>query len=144
MTPDVNVLVAASRTDHPLHSPALEWLNEAMGVAEGGGSIEVLPMVGAGVLRIVTHAKVFASPTPIEDACAFLRAILDSPGVEMLAMGAEWRAFETLCVSRALAGNKVPDAWIATTVAARGLHLVTFDRGFKSLLESSQFTLLSA
>ncbi len=144
MTPDVNVLVAASRTDHPLHTPALEWLSEAMRTAEDGGSIEVLPMAGAGVLRIVTHAKVFENPTPIKDACAFLRALLGSPGVEMPEIGAEWRAFETLCVSRALAGNKVPDAWVAAAVAARGLHLVTFDRGFKSLLRSSQFTLLSA
>jgi uncharacterized protein len=29
MTPDVNVLVAASRSDHPHHGPALTWLDAA-------------------------------------------------------------------------------------------------------------------
>ncbi len=29
MTPDVNVLVAASRQDHPHHGPALRWLETA-------------------------------------------------------------------------------------------------------------------
>ena len=30
MTPDVNILVAASRQDHPHHAPALAWLEQAI------------------------------------------------------------------------------------------------------------------
>ena len=30
MTPDVNVLVAAFRPDHPHHNPARAWLNDAV------------------------------------------------------------------------------------------------------------------
>ena len=45
MTPDVNVLLAASRTDHPHHGVASAWLERAVTTAEGGGSLLVLPMV---------------------------------------------------------------------------------------------------
>ena len=34
MTPDVNVLVAASRTDHPHHAAARQWLEEALPACE--------------------------------------------------------------------------------------------------------------
>jgi predicted nucleic acid-binding protein len=30
MTPDLNVLLAASRADHPQHRPALSWLEQAI------------------------------------------------------------------------------------------------------------------
>jgi TIR domain len=36
MTPDVNVLVAASRSDHPHHGPALTWLDAALDDCEKG------------------------------------------------------------------------------------------------------------
>jgi predicted nucleic acid-binding protein len=37
MAPDINVLVAASRLDHPNHSVAREWLEKAIEACEGGG-----------------------------------------------------------------------------------------------------------
>ncbi|TAN48152.1 MAG: hypothetical protein EPN21_15640 [Methylococcaceae bacterium] len=64
MTPDVNVLVAASRSDHPHHGPALSWLNTALDAAESGQSVLILPMVASGLLRLVTHPKVFTQPMP--------------------------------------------------------------------------------
>jgi uncharacterized protein len=36
MTPDVNVLVAESRADHPHHGVARDWLEAAAGSAETG------------------------------------------------------------------------------------------------------------
>jgi hypothetical protein len=68
MTPDVNILVAASRQDHPHHERAPGWLEEAI---NGGSSLAILPMVASGFLRLVTHPKVFLAPTPINEALKF-------------------------------------------------------------------------
>ena len=142
MTPDVNVLVAASRTDHPHHGQALGWLEGALDACARGGGFSVLPMVAAGVVRLVTHPRVFRVPTPPADALAFVQAVLDAPGVERRALEAEWGRFADLCRVHGLRGNAVPDAWIAAAVRQHSEHLVTFDRGFRRLLPPSDLTLL--
>jgi uncharacterized protein len=58
VAPDLNVLLAASRTDHPQHTPALRWLEQAIADCATGGAIEVLPMVAAGFLRLATNPRV--------------------------------------------------------------------------------------
>ncbi len=83
MAPDLNVLLAASRVDHPQHRPAINWLEGAIERCEVGGSIELLPMVTAGFLRLATNPKLFASPMPIAAAVAFVDSLLAIPGVEM-------------------------------------------------------------
>jgi predicted nucleic acid-binding protein len=72
MTPDVNVLVAASRSDHPHHGAARDWLEGAIGAARAGASLTLMPMVLPSFLRLVTSPKIFQSATPIKDAVAFL------------------------------------------------------------------------
>ncbi len=101
-------------------------------------------MVAAGFLRLVTHPKVFVQPTPLDDAVAFMRAVLDSPGVSVPSLGAEWPDVERLCLKHALAGNAIPDAWIAAAAQTQHLHLVTFDKGFRKLLKPSMVTVLQA
>lgn len=142
MTPDVNVLVAASRADHPHHAVALDWLRSALAACERGARFAVLPMVAASFLRLVTSPRVFHQPTPPDQAWAFLRAVLDAPGVQMPTLGPEWPAFEQLCRSASLTGNDIPDAWIAAAVKATGEHLATFDHDFTRLLSGRDFTLL--
>ena len=41
MTSDVNVLVAASRSDHPHHAAARRWLEEVLSVVDSGASFTV-------------------------------------------------------------------------------------------------------
>lgn len=142
MTPDVNILVAASRQDHPHHEQALAWLEGAIASSANGMSLAILPMVASGFLRLVTHPKVFMDPTPVDSALAFLRAVLDSPGVVLLSLGREWTEFERLCAQYSLAGNAIPDAWIAAAAQSNYLHLVTFDKGFRKLLKPSLVTVL--
>jgi hypothetical protein len=60
MTPDVNVLVAAARSDHVRHAVARAWLEETL----------------AG-------PKVFKLPTPIDEAIGFIDALLTLPGVQL-------------------------------------------------------------
>jgi len=142
MTPDVSVLVAASRADHPHHAHALAWLQEALAACDRGQRFTLLPMVATGFLRLVTHPKVFNQPTPLVAAQAFVSAILAIPGVEMARLGDEWPLFERLCELHTLAGNEISDAWIAAAVQANHEHLASFDQAFRRLLKSNQVTLL--
>ncbi len=84
MTPDMNVLLAASRSDHPHHRTALEWLAEALVATARGERLLLLPMVAAGFLRLATHSRVFVEPTPLEAAIDFLTALLNADGVELV------------------------------------------------------------
>lgn len=142
MTPDVNVLVAASRSDHPHHKIAYAWLDEAVASCTDGATLRLMPMVVASFLRLVTNAKIFIHPTPVENAVEFLDALFAVPGVETPFLGAEWPIMRQLCVEKKLAANDIPDAWLAAAVIQLGEHLVTFDTDFKKLLKRTQVTVL--
>ncbi len=142
MTPDVNVLVAASRGDHAHHGPAVEWLNGALERCLSGGTLRLLPLVVASFLRIVTHPKIFSEPTPIDVAVQYIDALLAIPGVDMPSIGAEWPFLRQICLEKQLKGNSLPDAWLASAVTYLGDHLVTFDADFKKLLRHDKVTLL--
>ena len=63
MTPDVNVLVAASRSDHPHHRVAYACLKEAIAACADGANLKLMPMVVGSFLRLVTNSKIFVHPT---------------------------------------------------------------------------------
>jgi toxin-antitoxin system PIN domain toxin len=142
MTPDVNVLVAASRSDHPHHAVARTWLEEALSAAEAGAAFTLMPMVIASLLRLVTSPKIFVQPTPISDAVAFIDAIVAMSGVQLASLGPEWPKLRQLCLEKQLVGNDLPDGWLAAAVDHHAEHLVSFDRDFKKLLARTRFTLL--
>ena len=142
MTPDVNVLVAASRNDHPHHRAARGWLENAVAQAAAAAPLTLQPMVSASFLRLVTHPRIFMHPTPVAEAVNFVDVLLSMPGVSVPALGGEWPVFRQLCVDKKLAANDFPDAWLAAAVAHQGEHLVTFDQDFRRLLPRRQFTLL--
>jgi hypothetical protein len=144
MTPDVNVLVAAFRADHPHHRPAYAALSEALAACAAGGVLRLMPMATASFLRLVTHPKIFVEPAPVEAATDFLDALLAVPGVEMPALGGEWPIFRQLCAEHRLAANAIPDAWLAAAVIHFGEHLLTFDADFRRLLQRSQLSVLKA
>jgi uncharacterized protein len=143
MTPDVNVLVAASRTDHPHHAVARAWLEEAVTESGAGAAFTLMPMVLASFLRLVTSPRIFQRATPIEDAVAFVDALLASPGVQLALLGPEWPKLRQLCLDKKLGANDLPDAWLSAAVAHLGEHLVSFDRDFRKLLARGQLTLLA-
>lgn len=144
MTPDVNVLVAASRSDHPHHEVARDWLEASLGTSGTGAAFTLMPMVVARFLRLVTSTKVFRFPTPVEDAVAFIDALLATPGVQMAPLGPEWSKLRPLCLAKNMRGNDIPDAWLSSAVEQVGEHLVTFDRDVRRLLTRNQDTLLVA
>ena len=145
ITPDVNVLIAASRSDHPHHSVALHWLSSALSELDTGGGFEILPVVATGYLRLVTHPKVFSNPTPLLDAMNFLDALLDHPGVSMSDIGIEeWRQCRQMCLDKELTANDVSDALVAASARVMGAKLVTFDRGFSALMPPAALQVLRA
>jgi uncharacterized protein len=112
--------------------------------AAQGSPFTLMPMVLASMLRLVTSPKIFVQPTPVAEAIAFVDAILAMRGVRLASLGPEWPALRQLCLDRPLAGNDLPDAWLAAAVLHQAEHLVSFDRDFRRLLSRSQFTLLKS
>ena len=142
MTPDVNVLVAPARLEHPHHKTALHWLEHAVNLTSGKHRLALLPGVIAGFLRITTNRKIFPAPTPIEAAIGFIDDILDSASVSVLTSAREWPQLRALCLQKSLIANSIPDAWIAAQVLEHREVLATFDRDFTQLLPSASLLLL--
>ena len=112
--------------------------------ASNGIALGLLGTVVASFLRLVTHRKVFVEPTPVAAAIAYVDALLERPGVVMLASQDEWPRLKKLCLDLRLSDNEVPDAWIAASVLQRQETLATFDRDFVRLLPANQLLLLTA
>ena len=146
MTPDVNLLVAAMREDHPHHSLAFHHVQQQMQLAvqrPRTASILLLGSVVAGFMRVVTHAQVFKEPSSMQQASQFVDALLACPGVSFQAAGSAWPAFRDLCLKAGDKPQMVSDAWIAATAAQLGEVVHTFDRDFTKLLPPEKVFLLN-
>ena len=64
MTPDVNVLIAAARSNHPHHAVARAWLGHAAAGAAAGSALVLMPMVVTSFLRLVVGRGQFALLKP--------------------------------------------------------------------------------
>ena len=129
-SPDVNVLVSAFRTDAPHHVVCRNWLEQALAAEE---RLAVSELVLSGVLRVLTHPKVFNPPTPLPEAMAFTHSLLTHPRVVAIrAGGGRWRIFAQLCERSHATGNRIPDAFHAALAIENGCEWVTLDRGFSA------------
>jgi len=143
MTPDVNVLVAAYRPDHPHHQSARAWLDDAViNAANGRASLMLLGTVVTDFLRITTNPKIFHQTDPLQDLTDFIDSLLSCPRVQLQPQGATWPNLKQVCLTQQIIGNLLSDAWIAATVMQSGETLCTFDRECVRLLPSSQLFLL--
>ena len=78
----------------------------------------------------------------VADAIAFVDAILAMRGVRLASVGPEWPGQRQFCLDKKLAGNDLPDAWLAAAVAQQAEHLASFDRDFRKLPSRSQLAVL--
>ena len=125
---DVNVLVYAHRRDADQHLSFKRWMESLVNGEEAFGMSSV---VLSGFLRVVTHPKVFASPSRLEDAMAFANALIEAPNCVPVAPGARhWGIFCRLCEQAGVRGNLVPDAWLAALAIESGCEWITTDRDF--------------
>lgn len=126
--PDVNVLVAAHREDAPEHESVKAWLEERL---VGDESFGVSDLVLSGFVRVVTHPRIFAEPSSLEDALEFAAQVRGAPAAVPVEPGPRhWEIFARLCGAAAARGNLVPDAYLAALAIESGSEWVTFDRDF--------------
>ena len=126
--PDVNVLVHAYREDAPRHAPVRAWLEE---LVHSDRAFGLSDFVLSGFLRVVTHRRIFAPPTPLGGALEFAEALRSQPNCIVLAPGdRHWSIFTRLCREGDARGNLVPDAYLAALAIESGSELVTTDRDF--------------
>lgn len=129
-SPDVNVLVSAFRADAAHHDRCRAWLDGAVSGREPVGLSE---LVLSGVLRVLTHPRIFSPATPTEQAAAFIDALIAQPAALRLRPGSgHWRIFRGLFAAHLPTGNRIPDAHHAALAIEHGCEWVTLDHGFKA------------
>jgi toxin-antitoxin system PIN domain toxin len=122
------VLVYAHRGGTPEHEQIGAWLQE---VANGSAPFGLSALVLSGMLRVVTHPRVFARPTSIETALHFVESLRGRPNcVEIVPGPRHWEIFAGLCRATGAKGNEVPDAYHAALAIESGSEWITTDRGF--------------
>jgi len=126
--PDVNVLVYAHRADTPRHREYRSWLLE---LTNGNEAFGLSDQVLSGFLRVVTHPRVFADPSPLEYAVRFAEQLRGAANRVEIAPGARHREiFLSLCRDAGARGNLVPDAWLAALAIESGSEWITTDRDY--------------
>ena len=127
---DTNVLVQAHRQDSPFHQVAKETLAQ---LAAGPSPWAVPWPCIHEFLAIVTHPRIFRTPTPLSAACDQVDAWLDAPTLRLLSedRDAHWPALKPLLTTGRIAGPRVHDARVAALCLAYGVAtLLSADRDF--------------
>ena len=126
--PDVNVLVYAAREDCAHHAEYRAWLT---GVMRGGEAVGLSELVLTGVVRVLTHPRVFDPPMPVANALAYVHALRAQPRAVAVRPGERhWSLFSALCREGDARGNLVADAYHAALAIEVGAEFVTTDRDF--------------
>jgi uncharacterized protein len=126
--PDVNVWVALTAEDHPLHRRA-----EAYWRTEADGLLRFCRTTALGLVRVTSHKHTFGgSPMRPADAWASYLKWCAQPMVDLLTEPAgidelisEWSRQELVTP------RNWTDVYLAAFAVAGNLRLVTFDRDFK-------------
>ncbi len=127
LLPDVNVLLAGFRSDHPHHEPARVFLREAR---SGERPVGLSDVALSAVVRLATNPRVFSRPDAADTVLDYVDALSEPPALLVRAGPAHWARFAELCRDLNLRGNLVPDAYLAALAFEQHAELVTFDRGF--------------
>ena len=132
---DVNTLVHSYSPASPDHEPCRAWLEQAL----AGIRPIALPMaVLSGFWRVVTHRRIFATPSMPQKAVAFTDWLIAHPITLVPAIDAAVYAMsQRLILDQGLAGNDVPDAVLAATALELRATLVTADRAFRRFADLS-------
>lgn len=126
--PDVNVLIYAFRADLPQHAACRSWLKD---VIAGDARFGLSPAVLSAVVRITTNARVFKTPSAIEEAFGFCEDLLGQPHCQIVTPGERhWDIFRRLCIETDTRGPRVSDAWFAALAIEWGCEWITLDRDY--------------
>lgn len=126
--PDVNVLIYAHREEAPEYAAYSRWLTR---VATGPAPFALSEPVMSGFLRIVTHRRVFKTPTPFDQALAFLDELRARPTCRVIRPGPRhWPIFVDLCRAARATDKLVADAHHAATAIEHGCEWASADADF--------------
>ena len=126
---DTNVLVYAHRAESPFHAKARDVLRE---LAESAQAWAIPWPCLHELFAIVTHARIYQPPTPLERAIDQIEAWLESPSLVLLTENeGHWPALRALLESGHVQGPRVHDARIAALCLSHGVkELWSADRDF--------------
>ena len=125
---DVNVLVYAFHDGSPDHDAYRQWLAETIESDEPFG---VSDLVLSGLVRVLTHPRIFNPPVPLAEALAFADALRSQPNAVVVAPTARhWDIFKRLAQGAGAKGGLVADAYLAALALAAGCEWITADRDF--------------
>ena len=126
---DTNILVYAHRRETMQHDNAVRWLRY---LAEGEVPWAIPVFCLGEFLRVVTHRRIFAHPSTLEQATEAAAAILESPSVRVLnPSGSYYNLLQAAIHDAKATGNLVFDAQIAALCRENGIRrLLTEDRDF--------------
>ena len=87
--------------------------------------------VMTGFVRVVTHPKVFHTPSPTSKALDFIESLSQLPQCVILHPGPrQWEIFRSLCVETGARGNLIPDAYLAALAIERDCVWYSEDADF--------------
>ncbi len=131
-SPDLNVLVAAFRANHPHHRSARRWLVETL---RSGEPLGVSAYVATGVIRLLTHPRMWPDGAEsTEKALGHIDALLRNRAVTVISPGPRhWDIFAALCRDLKARGPFGSDVAHAAVAMEHGATWVTFDRDFASV-----------
>lgn len=137
---DVNILIHAHRAENRGHEFYRTWLFELLG---GDETFLYCEWTLAAFVRIVTHPRVYRTPTPIESALQAARHVRSRPNAVSVMPGARhWGIFEGLCGRPGVVGSLVPDAYLAALAIEANAEWVTSDADFERFEPELELTLL--
>lgn len=126
---DANILIYAHREDAPFHEAAATSL---AGLAEGQATWAIPWPCLHEFLAIVTHPRIYKTPTPITHALAQVASWLESPTLLLLSESDQhWSVLRELIATGHVTGPRVHDARIAALCQQHGVReLWSADRDF--------------
>jgi toxin-antitoxin system PIN domain toxin len=125
---DVNILVYAKRQDSPNHAQFRTWLEETV---QSDSIFGVSDLVLSGVVRILTHPRIYRNPTQLDEALEFVNKFRDRAGCVLVSPGERhWGIFTRLCKAAGTKGNLVSDAFHAALAIESGAEWITADRDY--------------
>ena len=128
LLPDVNVLINCHRPEATDHERYKLWLKT---LVEGHEAYAMSELVLSAFLRIVTHPRIYKTPTPLVKALEFVDVVREQPHCVIVAPGPRhWEIFKSLCTSANAIGRLVPDAYFAALAIESGNEWVTDDGDF--------------
>ena len=125
---DVNILVYAHRPDAEDHAKYQNWLENTLNSGEMCGLSE---LALCGMVRIVTHPRIYSDPTPLSLAVELADRLRDHDSCIVVSPGAKhWRIFTQLCKAAGAKGNLISDAYFAALAIESGSEWITADRDY--------------